>query len=251
MSGQTFFDKTAFWDEQRFQGLELERARRVVDFLPPDTTSAVDVGCGNGLITHLIPKDIPAAGLDLSQAALSHLRVPAVRGSATHLPFGANAFDALICAEMLEHIPFPDFPIALTELARVARRSILISVPFCENLRLVGAACPKCGCVFHIFHHVRSFDQKTLTHLFPAQTGFTLTNIQLILPEAMPVFLGLVRKFSLLPFPAHTLCPQCGYFLPDAPAAPPKTNRWLTLVKALWPTYQRPRWWVALYQKRS
>jgi len=122
MSGQTFFDKTAFWDEQRFQGLELERARRVVDFLPPDTTSALDVGCGNGLITHLIPKDIPAAGLDLSQAALSHLRVPAVRGSATHLPFGANAFDALICAEMLEHIPFPDFPIALTELARVARR---------------------------------------------------------------------------------------------------------------------------------
>ena len=51
----------------------------------------------------------------------------AIRGDATHLPFDVAQFDVVTLLEVLEHIP--DTVAALSEVCRVARRFVVLSVP--------------------------------------------------------------------------------------------------------------------------
>ena len=48
-------------------------------------------------------------------------------GDITTLPFPDATFDLVLAIEVLEHVPFPE--LALAELARVARRDLVVSVP--------------------------------------------------------------------------------------------------------------------------
>jgi SAM-dependent methyltransferase len=250
MTYTSIFDDPLFWNEQRFQKLEHERAKKMLDTMPSDITSLLDVGCGNGLITN----QLNATGLDISRAALTHLHTPAVQGNAIRLPFKTDAFDALVCTEVIEHLSYTDYHAALGELARVAKRYILISVPFMENLRLASTICPQCGCTFHAYHHVRSFDIQILRNLFSSKGNFSLEMVQAILPEKMPIFLGFIRRFILQPFPHYTNCPQCRYYLPkEDHSIINKTKNYMTLAslaKKVWPQTTRPRWWVALYERQ-
>nr|WP_256444588.1 methyltransferase domain-containing protein [Aquihabitans sp. G128] len=43
------------------------------------------------------------------------------------LPFEADTFDLVLAIEVLEHVPYPE--LALSELHRVARRDVVVSVP--------------------------------------------------------------------------------------------------------------------------
>ena len=53
-------------------------------------------------------------------------------GSVTELTklFGPDAFDLILCAEVLEHIPFEMFQQALTELYLATKEYVLISLPY-------------------------------------------------------------------------------------------------------------------------
>jgi SAM-dependent methyltransferase len=98
-------------------------------------SSWLDVGCGEG---EALRRGVFRAGatrvhLDLLGEPLAHLRgaFPGsnlVRGSALALPFAAKSFDAVLCLEVLEHLEHPG--LALRELARVARRRVILSVPW-------------------------------------------------------------------------------------------------------------------------
>jgi ubiquinone/menaquinone biosynthesis C-methylase UbiE len=59
---------------------------------------------------------------------VSKLR-PDVAGSVLSMPFEDAAFDVVACFEVLEHLPYDDFPKALEELSRVSRKHVVLSVP--------------------------------------------------------------------------------------------------------------------------
>ena len=46
------------------------------------------------------------------------------------LPFSDNAYDVIMICQVLEHLPFADFEIALTELTRVSSKYVIISLPY-------------------------------------------------------------------------------------------------------------------------
>ncbi|MCR4325592.1 MAG: class I SAM-dependent methyltransferase, partial [Patescibacteria group bacterium] len=54
---------------------------------------------------------------------------PDVVASVTEMPLPDGSFDAVLAAEILEHIRFEDVPKALSEIARVARTHAVISLP--------------------------------------------------------------------------------------------------------------------------
>ena len=45
------------------------------------------------------------------------------------MPVEDGAYDAIVCSQVLEHLPFEDVERALAELARVARVGLVVSVP--------------------------------------------------------------------------------------------------------------------------
>jgi len=74
--------------------------------------------------------DVDRYGLSVRSANISASRRPDVQTDASSLPFLPESFDAIICAELLEHVPDP-LPV-LREAHRTLRPHgvLLISVPF-------------------------------------------------------------------------------------------------------------------------
>lgn len=77
------------------------------------TTNVLDVGCGNGLVNHVL-KHCNVTGID------SHPRYEgAITAAATAIPFSNSTFDAVTCFDVLEHIE--DHEKAINEIARVLK----------------------------------------------------------------------------------------------------------------------------------
>jgi SAM-dependent methyltransferase len=53
----------------------------------------------------------------------------AVVGDVRELPFEDRSFDVAVAVDLLEHVPPADRPVALCELARVARRRVVVACP--------------------------------------------------------------------------------------------------------------------------
>jgi ubiquinone/menaquinone biosynthesis C-methylase UbiE len=110
--------------------------------------SLLDVGCGEGVLTEQWAKRLDTArivGVDLADPKLQaewdarrrenlEFRVTAGR----ELPFEAREFDLVAAIEALEHIPDPG--LMVSEMARVARRHLLVSVPREPLWRILNVA---------------------------------------------------------------------------------------------------------------
>src|SRR5690606_27782997 len=141
---------------------------------------------------------------DRSEAALRFVRVEKQRASADRLPFSEGEFDLVSCMEVLEHLPCDIYDQARRELARVASKWILISVPYRENRRLVLVRCPKCLCEFKRSYHLREFDERTLKVLFD-EIGPKLELVTFRTVGRNPRYLGLRTARKLLePFRSIT-----------------------------------------------
>jgi SAM-dependent methyltransferase len=99
--------------------------------------SVLDVGCGEGVLTEEWAKrlgDARVVGIDLDDPKLRAEWRKRDRSNcefrveeATHLSFADDEFDLAAAIEVLEHVPEPEATVA--EMARVAHRHLLVSVP--------------------------------------------------------------------------------------------------------------------------
>jgi SAM-dependent methyltransferase len=107
-------------------------------FTQADPQSLLDVGCGEGVLTQQwaqrLGDDRRVVGIDLDDPALhaqwAKRTVPNLSYrvmKAEHLPFADSEFDTATAIEVLEHVPDPEHTVA--EMARVAQRWLLVSVP--------------------------------------------------------------------------------------------------------------------------
>ena len=108
----------------------------------------LDAGCGEGFVARRIISALPEialTGCDVSTdaleiAATANPQARFVAGSVVELPFADRSFDVVGCFEVLEHLP-DDLPRrALSELARVARQAVVLSVPHEPMFCLANAA---------------------------------------------------------------------------------------------------------------
>ncbi len=171
---QDFYDQR--WEHCELGQNELARIAFTLASVPPDCRRVLDMGCGDGRVSHEVSKK-PGCFLvafDLSTVALNHLSVPKCCGSAEQLPFPDRSFDLVMATEILEHLPVALYQQVISELARVADKHILVTVPNSENLEEHTAVCGTCGSRFHVWGHQRFYTPDMLPRLF---TGFNLTQL--------------------------------------------------------------------------
>jgi len=127
----------------------LKRFTLVVNILigtqkPQNQTETVflDVGCGDGSyeaaleknFSHLIALDLTRRNLGNAQRIIHEQRkVDFVLADAEHLPFTDMSTDVVLCSEVLEHVNNPLK--ALSELSRVFRQALIVTVPILTILR--------------------------------------------------------------------------------------------------------------------
>jgi SAM-dependent methyltransferase len=107
-------------------------------FMQADPQSLLDVGCGEGVLTHQwaqrlgderrvvgIDLDDPALHAEWAKRTAPNLEYRVMK--AENLPFADDEFDTATAIEVLEHVPDAEHTVA--EMARVAKRWLLVSVP--------------------------------------------------------------------------------------------------------------------------
>jgi SAM-dependent methyltransferase len=119
------------WDYYPTYIAKLEYVRGWLNRLP-STTRVLDAGCGEGVLIDEYAGRLAIEGLDANYTS------PDIRhGSVCALPYPDAAFDRALCLDVLEHLPFDQQSLALSELYRVLKPGgeLLVSVPNLAHLQ--------------------------------------------------------------------------------------------------------------------
>lgn len=96
----------------------------------------LEVGCGEGFFLNALKKrlpDLPVLGLDYNDQALAaghevFPTLPLAKGDIYKLDQSDQSWDVVVASEVLEHLDHPGD--ALRELKRVAKRYVVLTVPW-------------------------------------------------------------------------------------------------------------------------
>ena len=202
------------------------KAQLFAALIPAGCRTVLDAGGGTGWATVGIREKCDVVTLDSCAESLSHAAGATILASVEALPCKDLSFDLVMSSQVLEHLPSDALGKACSEMMRVAKNYLLISVPYREALETRHVRCAFCRHIFHPDYHQRSFSEEDVARLFPRwlmaewhvfgalSWGSGVTN-SWSLPRV-----GSTREYPLAT--EHTICPQCGkqglVSSPDAPA---------------------------------
>lgn len=86
----------------------------------------LEIGVGNKITTSYLKQ----SGIEVDTCDFDKNLEPDYVADIRELPFGESSYDVIMAYEILEHIPWQDVDKALSELYRVSKRYVLISIPY-------------------------------------------------------------------------------------------------------------------------
>ena len=120
-------DKSHYaFERYAFEGRFVSYYWQLKEVLELQPRSVLEVGAGDRVFGNFIKNNTTVQYVCVDIAEDLH---PDVVGSVLALPFADKSHDVVCAFEVLEHMPFEQFDKALTELARVARTHVAISIP--------------------------------------------------------------------------------------------------------------------------
>ena len=147
--------------------VEIARLNAILEIIPENVLSILDIGCGEGLITNPLAKEsYTVIGCDISYPSLQYVQSLKTQASIECLPFDAQSFDLVLSSSVLEHLTLDLLQKCVKELERVSRKYILISTPYKEVLWKSLTKCPNCASIYHQNLHLHIFDEVSLAALF-------------------------------------------------------------------------------------
>jgi len=134
--------KIKFKDDDLFQFLSFFYQQKTIKDLKKK--NILEIGIGNKFLTnYLKSNDFQITTCDLDQN-LNPDYVADIR----KLPFENNSFDLVVAFEVLEHLPFTDFEIALQEMRKTSREYVVISLPYSSIFFSLTAIFPLIRTIF-------------------------------------------------------------------------------------------------------
>ena len=263
-----YYDFERFWNNYDYSyKINIEKIKITFEYLAKDISSILDAACGNGIFTNMAVERFPGkriVAFDRSETALQYVKSEKFVGNIDDIPLPDSSFDCVIAHDVIEHLPLDVYPKALQQLSRVAKKYIIVAVPYDENLEDNVSQCPSCKSIFNNDLHFRSFDKTKMRNLFSG-AGFKCIDVRTC--EKNTFYVG-QKTYSNLFYPKwkkhfrSPICPLCGYRNPEdedpsfALGSDQEPRKSLVsylkgIPKLLWPKYSKDYEMVALFKKET
>lgn len=217
----SYYEQKCVWDRYEDNAEEIKRAESIIELIPADVRSVLDIGCGNGIVTNRISRPL-VVGVDFARTPLRKVEAHAIQGSINFIPIKTGIFDLIIITEVLEHLDEPTYQKAINEINRLKSRYILISVPYKENIAIGLCKCVKCGHLFNASHHRRIFDENRIRDAFPKYKVEKVKYESYRIPPSSLLF-KIRQNFGVYSYSQVALCDRCG----SPPARPSTVYRYI------------------------
>jgi ubiquinone/menaquinone biosynthesis C-methylase UbiE len=98
---------------------------QIKEVILSEPTSVLEIGIGPNLVSsYLIQNKIKVVTIDFDIKLK-----PQLVGSVMQLPIRDVSFDTVLCCQVLEHFPFQNFSQCLSELKRITKKKLILSLP--------------------------------------------------------------------------------------------------------------------------
>lgn len=132
-----------------YRQIDLDRMRYIASLIPKWATTILDIGSHDSTFAMMLQrKHYEALAADIEPSGKNM-----VKCGITHLPFKDNAFSTVTALEVLEHLTSAELKQAVSEIKRVAKHHVIVSVPDSEVPLGTG--------------HLQFFNSRKLQGLFP------------------------------------------------------------------------------------
>lgn len=207
------------FEDYRDTAQEQQRIASLMNLLPQGGR-VLEIGARDGYISLRLAERFDAVtALDLEKVHIPHPRITTVKGDVRALEFPDRSFSAVLCAEVLEHIPPEDLARACRELARVTAGLLVVGVPYRQDLRCARTTCQHCRRSNPPYGHVNRFDEHRLDRLFEGLEPSATDWIGLTREATNPLSAWLMEQAGN-PWGTYTQdepCIHCGQAIGDPP----------------------------------
>lgn len=137
-TSQEYYVKAYDGYEEFLEGKTCSRLRKALNYLNPQPGQVIlDIGCGRGEILRECSVKSEVIGIDFSDASMDFARrqgQPLVKATATHLPFGDEAFNSVLLLEVVEHLSMDDVEKCSNEIRRVLKvgGTVVVETPLVD-----------------------------------------------------------------------------------------------------------------------
>jgi 2-polyprenyl-3-methyl-5-hydroxy-6-metoxy-1,4-benzoquinol methylase len=192
------FDYSKDFDDGAARHEERRLHEAIIEVVPADARRILDVGCGKAWVAqHFCPQGVAVCSMDASltnpRRALQQHPFPnhsAVVADVFNLPFRENAFDAIIAAEVIEHVPDPNLFVQRLLTALRPGGVLVITAPYREHRQFT--LCVHCNNPTPLHAHLHVFDEENLRALVAGG-------------QARPLFLRTFSNKALARLKTHLL----------------------------------------------
>lgn len=120
--------KERYFNDEYFKRKQLESlVSQIVAVHKLRPSSVLEIGVGNGFVSHFLK----SAGIEVITFDINSNLNPDVIGNLIEIDqyFQPKSFDLILCAEVLEHIPFEYFEVILKKFKTISRMNVVITLP--------------------------------------------------------------------------------------------------------------------------
>ncbi len=195
------------------------KIEKIIEWIPEDVQTIVDVGCGNGVITNVLGSHYNVTGVDRSEHALESVETKKLSASADSIPLPDQSFDMVFSSELLEHLNDELLKGTIAEMKRLSKKYVFITVPNDENPDKLSIRCPECKYVYNSPNHLRRFKAGDFPTLFPEhkilKTLAFGSKVRYYNPTILKIKKSLspanswIPKYWIEESKRNTVCPNC------------------------------------------
>lgn len=193
----THYNFTRYVSQRRWASIW----HQISETLAANPQSVLELGPGPGIFSSIITK----LGIYTVTSDIDPELHPDLISDSANLPFADQSFDAVCAFQVLEHMPFEKSLLSIREMARVARKSVVISLPDAKTCWPITLPLPGYRrfevLVPKPFHRARPHKFNGEHYWEVSKLGFLIKNVLRQMEEVTPSFV--VRTFRVHENPYH------------------------------------------------